>query len=142
MGLPRHLAILSKSQLESMCLSCGACCRPAVPIAKGVNALIPELHCKYLKTASDGETSCTVYDQRLDVAKGWCNQLEDALQKGLFPDLCPYVVDIKGYVGTVVLDKHTYGLVKPQIRKAIVGKGKPEWVSDELWKSYVEEDNQ
>jgi uncharacterized cysteine cluster protein YcgN (CxxCxxCC family) len=128
---------LDKSTLESLCVDCGICCHPAVPIAKGVNAVVPELHCKHLSRDCDGKTACTVYDKRLDIAKSWCYKLEDALEKGLFPDACPYVKDMPNYEGTTILNDRVYAMVKPQIREAIIAKGMPEWASERDWKSFV-----
>lgn len=135
--LPSHLRILNKSQLESMCVDCGACCHPAVPIAKGVTAIVPDLQCKYLGRADDGKTNCTVYEQRFEKAGGWCNDLATAIAKGLFPDPCPYVKDMPGYDGPVLLESHTYNLVKPQIHRAIIAKGIPDWASEHMWKVFV-----
>lgn len=140
MKLPVHLEQLDKSTLESLCVSCGACCHPAVLVAKGVNVVVPDLACKHLERDCDGKTSCGVYDQRLDVAKGWCHKLEDAIEKGLFPNECPYVKDMPNYVGTTILTSHIYSLVEPQIKKAILVKNQPEWCSDNAWEDYKNED--
>lgn len=137
--LPVHLTKMAKSTLESLCVDCGLCCHAAVPVAKGVTAVIPELACKHLARACDGKTSCGVYDKRLDVAKGWCNALGDAIEKGLFPNECPYVKDMPNYQGTTVLSDRTYQLIKPQLKKAILEKGMPQWVSPDAWKSFVGE---
>lgn len=138
--LPVHLSTLSKSTLESLCVDCGICCHAAVPVAKGVNAVIPELHCKHLQRDCDGKTACGVYDKRLDVAKGWCNALEDAIEKGLFPNNCPYVSNMPGYVGTTVLSDNVYKAIKPQIKKALVAEGMPDWVSAKDWTAFMSED--
>ena len=130
--LPLHLEVLSKSDLEGMCVNCGLCCYAGVPVAKGVNALL-------VQKGSDGETCCSVYDERFEKAKGWCLPLAEAIQKGIFPEICPYVQDLKGYAGKVLLDHHTYDLVMPQIRKALTSEGQPRWLSDRDWKSFSEE---
>jgi uncharacterized cysteine cluster protein YcgN (CxxCxxCC family) len=139
--LPLHLEGLSKSELEGMCVSCGLCCYAAVPLAKGLNVLVPELRCKFLvQKGSEGETCCSVYEERFEKAKGWCLPLADAVQKGIFPDACPYVKDMKGYVGKAIFDDHSLQLVMPQIRKALAADGQPAWISDGDWKSFTRQE--
>jgi uncharacterized cysteine cluster protein YcgN (CxxCxxCC family) len=139
--LPLHLEGLSKSDLEGMCVNCGLCCYAAVPVEKSVNALVPELRCKYLvQKGSDGETCCSTYDTRFEKAGEWCMPLADAIQKGIFPELCPYVRDMKDYVGKVVLPDHLQQFVMPQIRKALIPQGQPRWLADSDWKAFVEGD--
>lgn len=136
--LPLHLEVLSKSDLEGMCVNCGLCCYAAVPVAKGVNAFIPELRCKYLvQKGSDGETCCSTYETRFEKAAGWCVPLAVAIEKGIFPEQCPYVKDMKGYVGKIVLNDHTYNLVLPQIRKTLSQAVQPEWAKSEEWQNFV-----
>lgn len=136
--LPLHLESLSKADLEGMCVDCGLCCHAAIPVAKGVNAIVPELHCKHLKRDDMGKSCCSVYDTRLEVAKGWCFPLAEAIQKGLFPDQCPYVREMKDYVGTTVLDDRSYEVIRPQVQKAVLEKGMPPWVAESVWKSFTE----
>lgn len=141
--LPIHLESLSKSELENMCVSCGICCRPAVTVAKGVNAVIPELKCKYLvkkANGEEGETCCSVYEQRFEKAQGWCLPLAEGIEKGIFPDLCPYVKDIPNYIGKSILDDKIYNLLRPQLKATIMEKGQPEWASSEDWKSFKGDD--
>lgn len=138
--LPLHLEKLSKSDLEGMCVNCGLCCYAGVPVQKGLNVLVPELRCKYLvQKGTDGETCCSTYDTRFEKAGAWCLPLADAIQKGVFPELCPYVSDLKGYVGKSILDERSMRLVLPQIRKAVAADGKPEWLSDGDWKHFNQE---
>lgn len=142
--LPEPLSWLSKAVLEDMCHNCGICCTAQVSVDKGINVLVPELRCKHLVTKSDGgegEMCCSVYEDRHEVAKGWCFPLADALEKGLFPDLCPYVQDLKGYVGSKVLPDAEYAAIKPVLKKALSAKGKPEWASDEAWKTFLIDDD-
>lgn len=136
--LPLHLEVMSKSDLEGMCVNCGLCCYAAVPVTKGVNALIPELRCKYLiQKGSDGETCCSTYETRFEKAGEWCLPLADAINKGIFPDQCPYVKDMKDYVGKTILDDKTYNLLRPQLHNAIVSKGMPPWVIPQEWSEFV-----
>lgn len=135
--LPDVLATLAKSDLEGLCVDCGLCCHASVKVQKGVNVLVPELACKHL-TRQDGKSCCDVYETRHEVAKGWCFPLADAIEKGLFPEICPYVRDMKGYVGTVVLDDPYYEMVRPQLRKSILESGKPEWMSSDMWKAFAQ----
>lgn len=141
MKLPLHLDGLSKAQLESLCVDCGLCCYAAVPVAKSVNAFVPELRCKFLAQKSNGapgETCCSVYDNRFEKAGGWCLPLEQAIAKGVMPAQCPYVRDMPGYVGKVALDAHSYDLVRPQIRDHLVSKGMPDWADPAAWKQFAD----
>ena len=65
--------------------------------------------------------------------------LEKAITQGLFPDLCPYVQEMKDYVGSTVLTDSVYEGLKPQIQKSFAEKGKPEWVSDSLWNQFLDQ---
>jgi uncharacterized cysteine cluster protein YcgN (CxxCxxCC family) len=140
MSLPKHLQSLSKAQLESLCIGCSMCCRPAVEVTKGVNVIVPELACKHLKIDTDGKSCCSVYETRHVTAKGWCLPLEDAIAKSVFPNECPYVAPLKYYNGAIVLDDRYYELLKPQLQRTIVEKGQPEWASDSVWKAFAGED--
>lgn len=137
--LPVHLKVLAKGDLESLCVNCGLCCYAAVPIAKGLNVLVPELRCKYLvNKGTDGETCCSVYEDRFEKAGAWCLPLGEAIAKGIFPNSCPYVKDMPGYVGKAILDDKTLNLVMPSIRKAITSQEQPRWLSDRDWTSFSE----
>ena len=135
--LPKHLQVLSKAQLESLCVSCGACCYGQINVAKGMNVVVPDLRCKYLNIKDNGESFCTTYNTRHEVAKSWCNDLESAIDKGLFPKLCPYVKDMPSYTGAVVLDGNQYAKLQPALQSEILSKGKPEWSSDQGWSDFV-----
>lgn len=117
------------------------CCTAQVQVEKGFNILVPELRCKFLVTKSDtGEMCCSTYETRLEVAKGWCNPLADAIKKGLFPKACPYVSEMMDYVGTVVLSDKAYANARPALRKALEGP-KPAWTSDNDWKDFTKNEN-
>jgi uncharacterized cysteine cluster protein YcgN (CxxCxxCC family) len=137
--LPKHLAVLSQDALEGLCLDCGLCCHPAVTIIDGINAVIPELACKHL-VSTDGESHCSVYNTRHEVAKAWCLPLADAIDKGIFPNLCPYVKDMPGYLGTTVLDDATYAQVKPLLQKAVAEAEQPAWATPDMIRSFVGSD--
>lgn len=137
MELPKHLSILKSDKLESMCVNCGLCCYAQVRIDKSVAVLVPELRCKHLMQKSEGETCCSVYENRHDVAGEWCFPLAKAIENGLFPKECPYVADMEGYVGSQVLNSDQYIQIRPHLQKAVSEKGQPEWASDEMWKSFT-----
>ena len=142
--LPEPLAWLTKASLESLCVNCGLCCHSQVAVEKGLNVLVPDLRCKYLDKkvgGESGEMCCSVYEDRHNVAKGWCFPLAEAIEKGLFPDLCPYVQEVKGYVGTQILPDAQYKQIKPLLKKALTANGKPEWASDEAWKTFLLDDD-
>lgn len=131
---------MSKAELEGLCVSCGACCHASVSIAKGVDAIMPDLRCKYLALKSGtNESCCSVYEDRFEKAKGWCLPLADAIEKGVFPSQCPYVKDLKGYVGRVVLDERTMNEVNKSVKDFVVSKGMPDWISEYDWKAYRED---
>lgn len=141
--LPKHLEQMDKAQLENLCVNCGLCCYAAVPVAKGVNALVPELRCKFLTQKSngaEGETCCSVYDQRFEKAGAWCLPLGDAIAKGILPHGCPYVKDMPSYSGKVALDERVYQIVRPQIKKALASAELPAWASPDAWKSFIDGD--
>jgi uncharacterized cysteine cluster protein YcgN (CxxCxxCC family) len=138
MKLPVHLQVLNKSDLESICVNCGLCCYPAVQVAKNVHALIPDLRCKHLQM-ENGVSKCEVYDQRLEVAKGWCFDLEKAISENVLPDVCPYVKDIPEYVGKTVLADRFYSKVEPQIKKAFASQPMPEWADPAAWSDFVKD---
>lgn len=136
-SLPPSLEKFSKSQLESMCVDCGLCCYAAVPLSKG-NVIIPDLRCKHLCVEQGtGKSTCAVYDQRHEVAKGWCMPLAEAIAKGAFPAQCPYVADLPNYVGSAVLSDAAYELVKPQLQKTLGARGRPAWASDSHWTQFL-----
>jgi uncharacterized cysteine cluster protein YcgN (CxxCxxCC family) len=136
--LPAHLENLSKAQLEGLCVDCGLCCYASVRMAKG-SVLVPELRCQHLAVEGDtGKSSCSVYDNRHEVTKGWCLPLAEAIRKGAFPQQCPYVRDLPEYAGCAALSGEAYAMVKPKLRKAITDMGKPPWVSDSRWKQFLE----
>ncbi len=142
--LPKPLSWLTKAALEDLCVQCGICCASQVSIDKG-NVLVPDLHCKYLVEKSDGEHGemrCSVYKNRHEMARGWCFPLAEAIEKGLFPASCPYVREVKGYVGAQILPDDQYKCIKSQLRKALSTKEKPDWVSDEAWKTFLLDDDE
>ena len=138
--LPKHLLGLDKKSLESMCVDCGLCCYASVPVNKSESAYVPELRCKHLEIEkSSGKSCCNVYENRLEVAKGWCMPLAEAIQKGLFPEQCPYVRDMKDYVGAKIFPDPMYKAMKPSLQKSMAEGGKPEWVDEEHWNDFLTE---
>lgn len=113
------------------------CCYASAPVGKS-SVFIPELRCKHLKF-EDNKSCCSVYEDRQDVAKGWCLPLVEAIEKGVFPKACPYVRDVQSYVGSVALPDEQYEAVRPLLQKALEHGGKPEWVSDSLWKAFLDQ---
>ena len=135
--LPSSLEGLSKAQLEAMCVDCGLCCYAAVPLSKG-HVLVPDLRCKHLCVEQGtAKSTCSVYDQRAEVAKGWCMQLPEAIEKGAFPSQCPYVSNLPGYVGSEVLSDMAYQLVLPQLQKTLGAQGRPPWVNPQHWDVFL-----
>jgi uncharacterized cysteine cluster protein YcgN (CxxCxxCC family) len=130
---------LSKATLESTCVDCGLCCYASVPLAKG-HVLVPELRCKHLQVESaTGKSCCSIYEQRHDLAKGWCLPLAEAINKGVFPEQCPYVRDMRDYVGTAVLSDSAYEMVRPALQKHLAAQPRPAWASATHWDAFVGE---
>lgn len=137
--LPKHLLGLSKSQLEDLCIRCGLCCYFSVSIDKSNGSvLIPDLRCKYLSFNKSGESCCNIYEKRHQITD-WCLPLVEAIKKGIFPEQCPYVSDVKNYVGSVVLSNDAYKLIELELKKNIIKNGKPNWASDENWNEFIKE---
>jgi len=134
--LPRELLGLTKETLEDTCHRCGLCCYSSVKFDKG-NIFLPELRCRHLEFDENKKSCCNVYENRHEVTKGWCLPLVDAIEKGVFPDNCPYVKDVKDYVGTAVLSEEAYQMVRPTIQKALAEGGKPEWVNEDHWNEFL-----
>jgi len=135
--LPDHLAKLSKSELESICVDCGLCCHANVEVEKGVTALIPDLTCKHLRVEDDGVSRCSIYGERHEIAKEWCLPLADAIDKAIFPKTCPYVTEMVDYTGALVLSDDTYKSVRNTLQKSLVTQEKPEWLSDVSWAKFL-----
>lgn len=138
--LPKHLESLTKSELESLCVDCGLCCSASVSIDKSLKVIFPGLECQYLEKkhgGEAGETWCSVYDTRHEVAKTWCRPLPEAISKGILPNACPYVVDMPGYNGPITLTEGQYDTLIPLIVPDIKKHGQPNWVSGDQWSSFV-----
>lgn len=134
--LPKHLLGLSKGDLESLCVDCGLCCYASVRMDKG-QVLVPELRCQHLSVEKSGKSCCSVYEYRHDVAKSWCLPLAEAIEKSVFPSQCPYVADMKDYVGSAVLSDAAYQMVRPQIQKHLSSQVRPGWASDAQWSNFT-----
>lgn len=134
--LPKHLLGLSKGDLESLCVDCGLCCYASVRMDKG-QVLVPELRCQHLSVEKSGKSCCSVYEYRHDVAKSWCLPLAEAIEKSVFPSQCPYVADMKDYVGSAVLSDDAYQMVRPQIQKHLSAQVRPGWASDTQWSNFT-----
>ena len=132
--LPKHLLGLSKGELEGMCVDCGLCCYASAPFAKG-NVFVPELRCKHLDFDEIGKSQCEVYENRHEVAP-WCLPLGAAIEKGIFPEKCPYVAGMDDYCGSAVLSDEAYAMVAPNLRKSILEQGQPPWASKSNWESF------
>ena len=113
--IPIHLRILEKSKpLEDYCTSCGKCCKGKVELKKGVSVMIDHLACKFLGK----DNNCTVYPERFEKAP-WCLDTEAMIVKGAAAHDCPYIIDLKGYVAPLELEKSDFDKIKPLV-KAVV----------------------
>lgn len=101
--------------------------------------LVPDLRCKHLDFDTVGKSCCDVYENRHDVMKGWCLPLAEGIVKGIFPDKCPYVAEMKDYVGSAILSDAAFSLIEPQVRKSVLEQGKPAWVAESNWTEYSSE---
>lgn len=135
--LPPKLAKMSKKDLEGLCVDCGVCCWSAIKMHKG-SVFVPELRCKYLEIdKGTSESRCSIYNKRHEIAKNWCLPLADAIAKSVFPNQCPYVKDLPDYQGSQPLSPEAYDFLRPKIRKALIAKGQPQWVSDSDWDHFA-----
>jgi hypothetical protein len=92
---------------DEICERCGRCCQEKLQV-RGRIYLLPRW-CEYL----DRETKlCTIYADRADLNPD-CLALETGRRLGVFPADCPYVRDLKGYVGPVE------GVVDEELLEAI-----------------------
>jgi hypothetical protein len=78
-----------------------------------------------------------VYEDRQEVAKGWCFPLAEAIEKGLFPKECPYVADMTEYVGAKVLTDDQYAQMKPLIKSTVASNPIPKWANWEQFATFV-----
>jgi hypothetical protein len=132
--LPPRLAVLNHDALEGVCIDCGLCCFAAT--MDSPRRLVPELACKHLEwkpRPEDGAmvSRCSVYETRHEVAP-WCQTLSKAIERGVLPAACPYVVDLPGYVGAVPPHEHDPQAPLRDLIKA-TGPGRPEWASEAAW---------
>ena len=84
---------------ESICRRCGRCCYEKVDFEGRI--YYTEMPCEFLDTETN---LCRVYTER-DVKRPGCVRLTDEiLKKGVMPEDCPYVSDIKNYPAPTLLD--------------------------------------
>lgn len=134
----QHLALVKArhdGDLESACTRCGACCQAKVHV-NGIAMLVKGLHCRHLITG-DGGTRCAVYGRRREAAP-WCLDLVRGVDRGIFPDCCPYVAGKAGYQGPVLLEGTAGHLADRAIRKALAAMPCPDWADPAGWREYVE----
>lgn len=137
-ALRKHLAVIADrhdGDLERACVHCGACCKARVVIG-GVPVQVPALWCKHLRVDGDGKSQCAIYGRRHELAP-WCERLEAAIAKGLYPPDCPYVAGLEPYRGTVMLDEPSYRLAEEALHRFLRTKPCPEWADPVAWAAYV-----
>ncbi len=122
---------------ESVCRRCGLCCHSGVTL-KGRLILLKDLPCKYLFYETQSFASCRVYSRREEL--GWCNKMNAwNVAKGLFPDDCPYVRDIKGYSGKKIVSEEELVKLLPDLRKVFRNYPRPEYISTLTWNRFLYE---
>jgi hypothetical protein len=123
--LPLVRSAAEHEKHEALCRRCGMSCFFAVPV-NGLPVVIDELHCKFLGREADGRYGCTVYERRYTVAP-WCHSAQEALQRGLLAQDCPYVraAGVSGYRGKVRLHGALLQKVLPQVRAEVRRAGVP-----------------
>ena len=85
---------------EDLCTGCGKCCCDKV--WRGNKLVTLTSFCKFL----DLETNrCSVYKNRFTL-EPLCSQIDaDIIEMGALPEDCPYVENLPGYKGPLMLDK-------------------------------------
>jgi len=95
-----NLPPVGTKEWEELCTGCGKCCCDKVWRGKKLVALTS--FCKFL----DLETNrCSVYKNRFTL-EPLCSQIDaDIIEMGALPEDCPYVENLPGYKGPLMIDK-------------------------------------
>ncbi len=121
---------------DSLCRKCGRCCYSSIPY-QGRLAIIPDLSCKYLVRQGDNRALCSVYPEREKTAK-WCNRVtRDTVCKGLFPDDCPYVKEIPGYQGKVMIGAQAQEPFYQMLSRVFPDQMRPEYLAEPDWERFI-----
>jgi uncharacterized cysteine cluster protein YcgN (CxxCxxCC family) len=132
--IPEQIA--RKFSDESVCRQCGQCCYSSV-LYEDRLVIIPELPCKYLVKKSDTVAVCAIYPNRHQLVK-WCNPVnQSTVAKGLFPDDCPYVKDIPGYVGKTQMGDSGKKEFYMTLRRTFPNQMRPEYINESDWDKFL-----
>lgn len=121
---------------ENLCRKCGKCCYCSL-LYKNRLTIIPELPCKYLVKQTESKAICSIYPVRQKIAP-WCNSVnKKTVNSGLFPDDCPYVKDIPGYQGKVLLAGEERRNFYIMLKKIFPSQLQPEYISEHHWLKFI-----
>jgi len=121
---------------ESLCRKCGQCCYSSIPYQDRLT-IIPDLPCKYLVKQSETITTCSIYPERQQLVK-WCNLVtRDTVCKGLFPQDCPYVKDIPGYQGKVMIADQEREQFYLMLSRIFPDQMRPEYLGEPDWERFI-----
>jgi len=134
LAIPEEIA--QKFSDESLCRKCGQCCYSSV-LYQDRLTIIPDLPCKYLKKQNENMAICSIYSERQKVAR-WCNNVtKDTVCKGLFPDDCPYVQNIPGYQGKVMISGQEKERFYLWLSRTFPDQIRPEYISELDWGKFI-----
>lgn len=78
---------------DKLCRRCGRCCQQSVRQPDGTARATPGTYCEFFDHVS---RLCTCYSQRHQF-KPECLNIDQAIVKGVLPEDCPYVANLRGY---------------------------------------------
>ena len=78
---------------DSICERCGRCCQASMLKVDGQIVQIKEQYCEFYNEETH---DCICYAQRHEM-KPECLSVPQAIDKGMLPEDCPYVKDLKFY---------------------------------------------
>ncbi|MED5579089.1 MAG: hypothetical protein VX794_03565 [Nitrospinota bacterium] len=94
-----NLPPVGTKEWEELCTGCGKCCCNKEWRGKKLVAL--KSFCKFLNLTTN---QCSVYESRFS-CEPLCSQIDcDIIEMGALPEDCPYVVDLPGYKGPLLVD--------------------------------------
>jgi len=114
-------------QEEDLCHRCGVSCHPAVKVGV-LRVVLPDVHCQFLETDTDGVVQCAVYEDRFERAP-WCLSASEAKGRHLLSQDCGYHRGKVDRSGKAFLRPRLLASIRPQIVQQILEHGVPHWVT-------------
>ncbi len=98
--LKKNLPPQGSPEWEALCTGCGKCCYDKV--WRGSRLLLLKSACSFLDTESN---RCKCYEDRFENEPLCMPVGPEIIQMGGLPEDCPYVENLPGYRGPLVVDK-------------------------------------